>query len=71
MTGTSSNVALVLRRLRRIARHHGADPVFVCCSATIRNPGELAGALIGGDVEVVDDDEELSVEPEKRPVSIT
>ena len=51
-----SNVALVMRRLRRIARHHGADPVFICCSATIRNPGELAEALIGGQARVVDDD---------------
>ena len=51
-----SNVALVLRRLRRIARHHGADPVFICCSATIRNPGELASALIGDEARVIDDD---------------
>src|SRR5688572_9926331 len=51
-----SNVALVLRRLRRIARHYGADPVFVCCSATIRNPGELASALVGAPVATVDDD---------------
>ena len=51
-----SNVALVLRRLRRIARHYGADPVFVCCSATIRNPGELASALVGANVETVSDD---------------
>ena len=49
-------VALVLRRLRRIANHYGSDPVFVCCSATIRNPGELAEALVGGPVEVIADD---------------
>ncbi len=51
-----SNVALVLRRLRRIARHYGADPVFVCCSATIRNPAELATALVGGPVTPITDD---------------
>ncbi len=51
-----SNVALVIRRLRRIARHYGADPVFVCCSATIRNPAELAGALVGEPVHAVTDD---------------
>ncbi|MGH7726594.1 MAG: DEAD/DEAH box helicase [Candidatus Eiseniibacteriota bacterium] len=51
-----SNVALVLRRLRRIAQHYGANPVFVCCSATIRNPDELAQALVGEPVEVVTDD---------------
>jgi len=51
-----SNVALVMRRLRRIARHYGAAPVFVCCSATIRNPAELAEALVGGPVTPITDD---------------
>ncbi len=50
-----SNVANLLRRLRRICQFYGADPVFICCSATIANPGELAEALIGRPVEVVDD----------------
>ena len=51
-----SHVANVLRRLERIVRHYGGDFRYVLCSATIRNPGELAGALTGRDVEVVDDD---------------
>lgn len=51
-----SHVALVLRRLRRICRHYGSDPVFLLCSATVRNPGEHAHALAGVPVEVVDDD---------------
>ena len=34
----------VLRRLRRIARFYGREPQFICCSATIANPGELAVA---------------------------
>jgi DEAD/DEAH box helicase domain-containing protein len=46
-----SNVANVLRRLRRICRHHGSDPTFLFCSATLANPGELAGHLIGEDGE--------------------
>jgi DEAD/DEAH box helicase domain-containing protein len=46
-----SHVAQVLRRLRRLAVHHGADPVFICCSATIGEPQRLASALTG--VEVV------------------
>ncbi len=51
-----SNVANVLRRLHRICRHYGASPTFVCCSATIANPGELAEHLIGAPVSVVDRD---------------
>ncbi|MEX1022069.1 MAG: DEAD/DEAH box helicase [Dehalococcoidia bacterium] len=50
-----SHVANLLRRLRRICRFYGADPVFICCSATIANPGELAEALVGRPVDVVDD----------------
>ena len=52
-----SHVAQVLRRLRRIARHYGADPVFIASSATIRNPAELARALFGmEDVDLIDED---------------
>jgi DEAD/DEAH box helicase domain-containing protein len=51
-----SHVALVLRRLERLVRHYGGDFRYVLCSATIRNPGELASALTGRDVVVVDDD---------------
>ncbi len=48
-----SNVGCVIRRLRRIANHYGADPVFLCCSATIANPAELAGRLLGDGVRVI------------------
>src|SRR5262245_1089469 len=51
-----SHVANVLRRLERIVAHYGGDYRYVLCSATIRNPGELASALTGRDVSVVDDD---------------
>jgi len=50
-----SHLANVLRRLRRICQFYGADPTFILCSATIANPGELAAALIGDDVALVDD----------------
>ena len=50
-----SHLANVLRRLRRIAKFYGSDPQFVCCSATIANPGELASQLIGKEVEVVEE----------------
>ena len=49
-----SHLANVLRRLRRIARFYGQEPQFICCSATIANPGELASRLIEEDVEVID-----------------
>lgn len=48
-----SHVANVLRRLRRIAAFYGARPLFIGCSATIANPGELFAALAGEPVEVI------------------
>ena len=51
-----SHVANVLRRLERIVRHYGGEYRVVLCSATIRNPRELAETLTGRAVEVVDDD---------------
>src|SRR6201993_3902123 len=50
-----SHLANVLRRLRRIAKFYGSDPQFICCSATIANPGELAFQLIEKEVEVVEE----------------
>jgi DEAD/DEAH box helicase domain-containing protein len=51
-----AHVSAVLRRLMRVCRHYGSQPVFLATSATIANPGELVGRLIGRDVEVIDDD---------------
>ncbi len=51
-----SHVAGVLRRLRRLCRLYGSNPQFICCSATIANPGEHATALVGLPFEVVDND---------------
>ena len=48
-----SHVANVLRRLRRIAAFYGSQPQFICCSATIANPGELASQLVGDRLSVV------------------
>ena len=48
------HVANVLRRLLRICAHYGSHPIIVCCSATIGNPAELAEALTGRPVRVVD-----------------
>ena len=51
-----SHVAAVMRRLRRIAELHGADPSFVLTSATIANPLELAEVLTGLPFSLVDND---------------
>ena len=51
-----AHVACVLRRLVRVCEHYGSRPVFLAASATIANPGELAGRLIGREVAVIDDD---------------
>jgi DEAD/DEAH box helicase domain-containing protein len=51
-----AHVSAVLRRLVRICEHYGSRPTFLCASATIANPGELAGRLLGRPVEVIDDD---------------
>jgi Distinct helicase family with a unique C-terminal domain including a metal-binding cysteine cluster len=48
------HVANVLRRLLRICAHYGSHPIIVCCSATIGNPAELAEALTGRPVRIVD-----------------
>src|SRR5262252_642604 len=42
-----AHVALVLRRLRRLANGDGARPAFVAASATIANPVELAEQVVG------------------------
>jgi DEAD/DEAH box helicase domain-containing protein len=48
-----SQVAQVLRRLDRVAAHHGARPRMICASATVANPGELARNLTGRKFQVV------------------
>src|SRR5439155_11325204 len=51
-----SHVAAVLRRLRRLCRHYGSDPRFLCTSATIGNPAEHVERLTGVPTHLVDDD---------------
>ncbi len=48
-----SNVAHVMRRLRRICNYWGSSPQFIAASATIANPGALAEELIGLPFKVV------------------
>lgn len=49
-----SHVANVIRRLDRICAFYGARPTYICCSATIANPRELAERLLGRPVECVE-----------------
>jgi len=49
-----SHLANVIRRLKRICRFYGSDPVFISCSATIANPTELAEKIIGREVTLID-----------------
>ncbi len=51
-----AHTANVIRRLRRIAGEYGAEPTFLCCSATVGNPRELAEQLTGLPQRLVDDD---------------
>jgi DEAD/DEAH box helicase domain-containing protein len=50
-----SHLCNVLRRLRRICRHYGSNPTFICSSATIANPRELAERLAERPFELVDE----------------
>ena len=51
-----SHVALLLRRLRRVAARYGADPVFVLASATAAAPASSASVLLGLPVTSVTED---------------
>jgi len=51
-----SHVANALRRLRRLCTFYGSSPQFICCSATIANPREHAGNLVGLPFEDVVED---------------
>jgi len=49
-----SHLANVIRRLVRICRFYGQDPVFICCSATVANPREHAENILERPVELID-----------------
>ena len=51
-----SNVALLIRRLRRLLALYDAEPQFVLASATIANPLEFAARLTGVKPVMVDQD---------------
>jgi DEAD/DEAH box helicase domain-containing protein len=49
-----SHLANVVRRLKRVCEFYGSSPQFICCSATINNPKEMAERIIEEPVELVD-----------------
>ena len=49
-----SHVANIFRRLRRLCEFYGSRPQFLCSSATIGNPKELAEALTEREMTLVD-----------------
>ncbi|MBS3920972.1 MAG: DEAD/DEAH box helicase [Deltaproteobacteria bacterium] len=49
-----SHMTNVLRRLSRICEFYGSKPQFICCSATIANPKDLAEKLLEREVSLVD-----------------
>lgn len=50
-----SHTANVLRRLSRICKFYGSNPIFICCSATIANPADLAEKLTGKPMRLIDE----------------
>lgn len=50
-----SHMTNLMRRLKRICRFYGAEPVFICCSATIGNPNELASRIVEEEMELIDE----------------
>ncbi len=50
-----SHLANVLRRLKRVAKFYGSTPQFICTSATIANPQDLATRILEEDVTLIDD----------------
>ena len=61
-----SHVANVLRRLKRICAFYGASPQFICASATIANPRELAERLVEEPFTLVGIEQDGSPQGEKH-----
>ncbi|MEA2748663.1 MAG: box helicase protein [Myxococcales bacterium] len=64
-----SHVANVLRRLMRVAKFHGSNPVLIGATATIGNPREHAARIFGIDLtrEGADENELVSITENGAP----
>ncbi len=49
-----SHMTNLIRRLKRVASFYGSNPLFICCSATIGNPKQLAEQIIEAEAELID-----------------
>ncbi|HHV19290.1 MAG TPA: DEAD/DEAH box helicase [Thermoanaerobacterales bacterium] len=49
-----SHTANLLRRLHRICKFYGSNPIFICCSATIANPRELSEKITQKPMVLID-----------------
>ena len=49
-----SHLANLMRRMKRLCEFYGSSPQFICCSATIANPRELAEAITAQPFSLVD-----------------
>ncbi|MBN2541501.1 DEAD/DEAH box helicase [bacterium] len=51
-----SNIAFLIRRLRRICSYYGSNPQFIISTATLANPIEFSENLTGLSYDLVDED---------------
>lgn len=59
-----SHLANIIRRIGRVCRYYSSDPLFLCSSATINNPLELAEGICGKTFVQISNDG--SPAPERR-----
>ena len=57
-----AHVALVMRRLRRLAAHHRSSPIFIAASATSGEPARSTERLIGAPVTAFTEDTSFTAE---------
>ena len=63
-----AHLANIFRRMSRICKYYHSSPQFLCSSATIANPVELAGKICGREFELIDKDGAPAPEKEYRIV---